>query len=249
MRFSDAKKTATYLERYKEFWKDPTRVDLSRPFINARWMHGDEYVIDRAPHFMLTYDALLTHPFKLRKERPCQSDIFYTKPLPRPDFPNLDDWHSPIFWMETRKGWKCHLEYAEPSEQQYARWRRKKEYQRGVSKAEIEAAKRRAERGPKNWRTERSMRDVAAKLNMYKYGSDGLVQSAKMCQTAYENYRQARLNLAKKHGKAGHWHATPLEGNFRRTESLSATLEKPPAGNYHHRLEDGYYVRGKEVLA
>jgi hypothetical protein len=41
---------------------------------------------------------------------------------------------------------------------------------------------------PQGWRTERKMRDTAASLKMYDYGSDGLINVQRMQDTARENY-------------------------------------------------------------
>jgi hypothetical protein len=60
---------------------------------------------------------------------------------------------------------------------------------------------------PEDWRVQRKMRDLSARLNIYRYG-DGHLQVAKMCETANENYRRARLALAEKHGKVGFWRSS-----------------------------------------
>lgn len=49
------------------------------------------------------------------------------------------------------------------------------------------------ERWPDKWRSERKMRDLAAKLKMYRYG-DGHLEVARMCETASKNQHEAWLS-------------------------------------------------------
>jgi hypothetical protein len=99
-----------------------------------------------------------------------------------------------------------------PTARELAQWRRKEGNTRKASPTRVPL--RRMPRWKENWRTERPMQDLSAKLEMYSYG-DRLVQVSEMCTTANENYRKARLNLAANHGKAGFWRTEKLEGGYR----------------------------------
>jgi hypothetical protein len=99
-----------------------------------------------------------------------------------------------------------------PTARELAQWRRNTWNLRRAPSNRV--PRRRMPRWEENWRNERPMRDLAAKLKMHRYG-DGLLQVSKMCETAHENYRKARLALAANHGKVGFWRSEKLEGGYR----------------------------------
>jgi hypothetical protein len=59
---------------------------------------------------------------------------------------------------------------------------------------------------------------IAAKIDMYRHGTRE-IQEERMSVTARENYRQAKLKLARNHGTFGFWRAATLEGNERGTSA------------------------------
>jgi len=160
----------------------------------------------------------------------CKAGWLCRPTIQRPTRP-IDGWQSSIEWVMCRGRWKCRIADAVPTAKHFAQWARKAEYNRGGGEHRIPL--RRTKRWSDDWRGERLMRDLAATLKMYRYGTatdtpcgvaqqqmfDGVtreIQVTKMCATAYENYRQATLTLtSKKHGTAGWWLAGHMLGNER----------------------------------
>jgi hypothetical protein len=91
--------------------------------------------------------------------------IYPMQPAPRPEFPNLDGWHSPLEWVRCSGVWRCRFRSPAPSTRQLAAWRNKPEYQRtSVHRIPL----RRTKRWSDDWRTERPMRDLATRLKKRK---------------------------------------------------------------------------------
>jgi hypothetical protein len=122
----------------------------------------------------------------------------------RSEYPNLDGWYSPLEWIQVGGKWRCRfngaaiLHYGAPTKHNWAQWKRKREYQ--PSSRENLVPLRRTKRWADDWRTERKMRDLAARLDMYRYGV-GTVQPVEMMQAAWRNLRatgepqsQSRIN-------------------------------------------------------
>jgi len=90
-----------------------------------------------------------------------------------------------------------------PTARELAQWRRKRW---NTGKASPHRVPIRRKRWPENWREEQRVRTsagqetLAAKINMYRYGT-GEIQAQKMCATAYENYRQAWISRGNYEGK------------------------------------------------
>ena len=100
---------------------------------------------------------------------------------------------------------------------------------------------------------------IAAKSTRWVVPSPSEIQVEKMCATASENYRKARLALATNHGKVGFWGTDRfkrLEGNETGTAldkngcAWGGKAPKIVAGNYEHRLEDGCWpdIEEKEAI-
>jgi hypothetical protein len=93
------------------------------------------------------------------------------------------------------------------------------------------------ERWSDKWRTERPMRDLAARLNMYRYGS-GTVDVKRMMATAWENLRQSQDTCKPPTLQRSATYET--HGGYRESSEGGAPLRKCD-GNYRHRLEDGFW--------
>jgi hypothetical protein len=107
--------------------------------------------------------------------------------------------------------WPFSVSAEQPTAKQLAAWRRKRENQRDGGKHMVPL--RRTKRWPDNWRTSRPMRDLAARLDMYTYGEDGLIDVKRMCAKAWENLREAQTR--KKPAKNTFWPPSPYEREYR----------------------------------
>jgi hypothetical protein len=88
------------------------------------------------------------------------------------------------------------------------------------------------------WRAERPMRDLAARLKMYRYGT-GTIDVKKISATAWGNVRQAQRAF-----RSPTPHRPPqyeTSSNARECCFFGRHFPKRNDGNYKHRLEEGYW--------
>jgi hypothetical protein len=136
----------------------------------------------------------------------------------RSAYPNLDSWHSPIEWIQRAGVWSCQPA-EEPTAKRLANCERRAEYKRAGSKSALVVYRHsihaiapcqgyqhpinyttvlcksihRTKRWGEDWRTDRAMRDLEAKLDMYHYRKDATeerrVDVKSMSASAWKNLR------------------------------------------------------------
>ncbi len=187
------------------------RIQKAQSFLEER-IHNPKYLLDgvqipdssRALSFVTFYTTLRERKsehetVQYRSLRWLDGPADWQRPLvnaiepePRPEFPDLENWHSPVVWMPLNGRWQARLDLFRgpydserrtghwdccfdlqsgigmPTAKHFAQWGRKAEYKRGGGVHHI--PRRRTPYWSADWRTERPMRDLAANLKMYRWG-------------------------------------------------------------------------------
>lgn len=164
---------------------------------NPKYLLADRRIPDpcRATSFIAFYVPL--HRHELERESfqfhylrwfdgpaDCQRPLIHSiEPAPRPEFPDLDNWQSPLEWVIRNGRYQARFTTATmgnldtkvinlpgifPTARHFAQWGRKAEYQRGGGIHRV--PRRRTPEWSDDWRTERPMRDLAANIKMYRWG-------------------------------------------------------------------------------